>query len=95
MPRYLVERLFAGLSDDELEAAAVRSKDVIGERFPDITWEHSHVVVDGAGEIRTYCIYEAPTEQRIHEHADLVGQHMIGQIFEIAGDIEPAQLPSR
>ena len=92
MPRYLVERLFTDLTDEELHAATVRSKGVIEEHFPDITWEHSHVVVDGDGEIRSYCIYEAPSEERVQEHADLVGQHRIGQIFEIAGDIEPAKL---
>ena len=40
-----------------------RSKRIAIESYPEITWLHSHVVVDSAGTVKTYCIYEAPTEQ--------------------------------
>ena len=46
-----------------LLAATVQSDRIALERYPDITWEHSHVVVDDGGAIRTYCVYEAPSEE--------------------------------
>jgi hypothetical protein len=32
-------------------------------------WEHSHVVVDDDGMAGTYCVYEAPDEETVREHA--------------------------
>jgi len=45
MPRYLVERVFH-VSEDKMPDVGRRSKEVAVNHFPEITWEHSHVVVD-------------------------------------------------
>jgi Protein of unknown function (DUF4242) len=92
MPRYLVERLFH-VSIDEMPMAGRRSKEVAVERFPEITWEHSHVVVDDEGAVRTYCVYAAPDEEMVRRHADELGLHDIQVIYEIAGDVSPHDFP--
>ena len=61
MPRYLIVRRF-DVSEDEMPEVGRRSRRTIEESYPEITWEHSHVVVDGDGAVLTYCIYDAPDE---------------------------------
>jgi ligand-binding SRPBCC domain-containing protein len=95
MPRYVVERFFDRVSDDDMLAASVRSDRMIVERFPEITWEHSHVVVDDDGAIKTFCVYGAPTEQMIRDHADAFGAHTITNIYELVGDVTPEEIRSR
>lgn len=92
MPRYLVERYFDRISDDEMLALSAASDRMITERFPEITWEHSHLCVDGEGAITTFCVYEAPSEAVIREHAAAFGGHSISRISEIADDVTPADV---
>ena len=92
MPRYLVERLFH-VSIDEMPMAGRRSKEVAVDKFPEITWEHSHVVVDEEGAVRTYCVYAAPDEEIVHRHAVELGLHDVQRISEIAGDVSPDDFP--
>jgi hypothetical protein len=89
MPRYVIERFFDRITDDDMLAATVRSDRIALERFPEITWEHSHVVVDDDGAIKTYCVYDAPSEQMVREHAEAFGAHEIFNVFEIADDVTP------
>jgi hypothetical protein len=92
MPRYLVERLFH-VSIDEMPTAGRRSKEVAVEQFPEITWEHSHVVVDDEGAVKTYCVYAAPSEEMVRRHAEELGLHDLQRISEIAGDVSPDDFP--
>ena len=92
MPKYLVERNFGLKSDDEMVQLGRSSKRLAIDRFPDVTWHHSHVVVDADGAIRTYCIYSAPNEERVREHAAAFGGHVIDVISEIAGDVDPDEI---
>ena len=92
MPRYLVERLFH-VSMDEMPMAGRRSKEVVMKQFPEITWEHSHVVVDEEGAVKTYCIYAAPNEEIVRRHAVELGLHDLQRISEIAGDVSPDDFP--
>lgn len=91
----MVERSFGSISDEEMLAAAVRSDSVARERFPGITWEHSHVCVEPSGAITTFCVYDAPTEDVVHEHAEAFGGHTIQRIFEIADDVTPIEIRKR
>ena len=95
MPRYVVERNFGAISDDDMLAAAALSGELIEERFQEITWEHSHIVATDGGEIRTYCVYGAPTEEMIREHSEAFGSHTITNIFEIVDDVTPAEVRRR
>jgi len=94
VPRYLILRSF-NVGEDEMPEVGRRSKEIIEGQFPQIAWEHSHVIVDDHGFVRTYCIYSAPDEAALHEHARALGQHTIDEIAEIAGDVSPADFPSR
>jgi len=71
MPQYVIEREVpnAGrMSEDELRAAAVASLEVLGELGPRIRWLHSYVSDD-----KIYCVYLAPDEETIREHARRAG----------------------
>ncbi len=46
MPRFLIERTYT-VAADQLPEVATRSKAIGHHRFPEIVWEHSHVVIDG------------------------------------------------
>jgi uncharacterized protein DUF4242 len=95
MPRYVVERFFGEISDEEMLAAASRSEQIQSERYPDITWDHSHICVDDAGAITSFCVYEAPDEAMIREHADGFGSHSIKRIYEVADEVTPAEVRRR
>jgi hypothetical protein len=73
MPRYLVHRALGDVSDEQLEAAADRSRRVRDEQFPEIEWEHSHIVRDDGGGLTSYCVYAAPTVQHVRDHAAAAG----------------------
>jgi hypothetical protein len=93
MPRYMIVRSF-DVSEPEMAAVGRRSRELTEVDFPEITWEHSHVVVDDEGKVRTYCVYDAPTEGAVREHATRLGKHQIDSLQEIAGDVTPADFPS-
>ena len=92
MPRYVVERNFE-VGQPEMPTVATRSRRVIEEEFPEITWEHSHVAVDDDGGVKTFCIYEAPNEETVLAHSRKVGAHEIKGIYEIVGDVTPEDFP--
>jgi len=95
MPRYVVERYFDKISDDEMLSYASRSDELIRGRFRDITWDHSHICVDGEGAITTFCIYDGPDEETIREHAEAFGGHTISRIYEVADEVTPTDVRSR
>ncbi len=93
MPRYLILRTFT-VGSDEMPQVGRRSREILEEQFPQIAWEHSHVTVDDQGFVRTFCIYTAPNEDVLREHATILGKHTIDEIHEIAGDVTPADFPA-
>jgi hypothetical protein len=92
MPRYLIVRSFQ-VSEDQMPTVGRKSRVLTETDFPEITWEHSHVVVDDAGMVRTFCIYEAPDEHAVHAHSAALGLHTLDELHEIAGDVTPADFP--
>jgi hypothetical protein len=93
MPRFLVDRVWDPMDEAAMNEKAALSARLIEAQFPDIVWEHSHVVMDDEGVIHTFCVYEAPNSDRVREHAGALGQHKIKSIVEIAGDISPLDYP--
>jgi hypothetical protein len=93
MPRYMIVRSFE-VTEPEMQLVGRRSRELTEVEFPEITWEHSHVVVDDAGKVRTYCVYAAPSEEMVRAHASRLGKHDIDSLAEIAGDVTPADFPS-
>jgi hypothetical protein len=92
MPRYLIVRRF-DVGQEQMPQVGRRSRVTIEEEFPQIVWEHSHVIVDDDGTVRTYCVYEAPDEDAIMAHSGRLGQHEIESLQVIAGDVSPADFP--
>jgi hypothetical protein len=67
MPRYVIERELPGagdLSEAELQGIARTSCGVLHELGPTITWQQSYVTGD-----RIYCVYVAPNDELVREHA--------------------------
>ncbi|HEV2983794.1 MAG TPA: DUF4242 domain-containing protein [Vicinamibacterales bacterium] len=71
MPQYVIEREIAGagqLTDEQLRAVSLKSLESLGTLGPQIQWLHSYVTED-----KVYCVYLAPDEATIQEHARLTG----------------------
>ncbi len=67
MPKYIIEREIPGagnLSAAELKAVSQKSCGVLDRLGPKIQWIESYVTGD-----KIYCVYVAPNEQLIREHA--------------------------
>ncbi len=67
MPKFVIEREIPGagkLSDAQLQEISRKSVDVLKEMGPDIQWLQSYVTGD-----KIYCVYLAPDEATIREHA--------------------------
>jgi len=92
MTKFLVERTFH-VGEADMPEVSRRSKKIAIDSYPMIVWEHSHVVVDSNGVVKTYCVYEAPTEEVVRAHADELGLHDVNGIYEIAGDVTPDDFP--
>jgi hypothetical protein len=87
MPQFLIERQIPGIekmSPSELQAVARKSNRVLADLGSEIRWMHSYIV-DG----RTFCVYTAPDEELIREHARLSG-FPCNKILMVQGMIEPA-----
>jgi hypothetical protein len=91
VPRYLIERVWDSMQEEEMASKGALSKVVLDEnaQFSPVTWEHSHVVMDEDGQLKSFCIYSSPNTELIREHAELLGDHTIKGIYEIGGDISP------
>jgi hypothetical protein len=71
MPKFVIEREVPGagnLSEAELSELARKSVNVLKAMGPEIQWLHSYVTGD-----KVYCVYLAPDEPTIQEHARRVG----------------------
>ncbi|MEJ2367089.1 MAG: DUF4242 domain-containing protein [Acidobacteriota bacterium] len=67
MPKFVIEREIPGagnLSPQELQAISRKSCSILGDMGPEIQWVHSYVSDD-----KIYCVYIAPGEEQILEHA--------------------------
>ena len=67
MPRYVIERDIPGagnLSKQDLQGISKKSCGVLGKLGTQIQWDHSYVTND-----KIYCVYIAPNEEMIREHA--------------------------
>ena len=71
MPEFVIEREMPGvgkMTEEEVRAVSVRSLEVLKGIGSQIQWLHSYVTDD-----RLYCVYLAPDEALIREHARQLG----------------------
>ncbi len=86
MPKYVIEREIpeAGkLSTEELQGISQKSCGVLQEMGPQILWVHSYVTDD-----KIYCVYIAPNEAMVKEHAEK-GGFPANRISEVRSIIDP------
>ena len=86
MPKYVIEREIpnAGkLSKDELQAISQKSCGVLRNLGPQIQWVQSYVTDD-----KMYCVYIAPNEKMVREHAEQ-GGFPANRISEVKSVIDP------
>lgn len=86
MPRYVIEREIpdAGkLSAQELQAISQKSCGVLGAMGPQIQWVQSYVTDD-----KVYCVYIAPNEEMVREHASR-GGFPANRVSEVRAVIDP------
>jgi hypothetical protein len=86
MPKYIIEREIPGagkLSPQELQAISQKSCGVLRQMGPQIQWVQSYVADD-----KVYCVYIAPNEQMLREHAQR-GGFPANRISEVRSIIDP------
>ena len=86
MPKYVIEREIPKIGDvtaDQIIAISQKSCGVLSNLGPKIQWVHSYVTQD-----KIYCIYIAPNEEMVLEHARQ-GGFPANQVSEIKHIIDP------
>ncbi len=86
MPKFVIERDLPGagsLSTQDLNAISQKSCGVLKNMGPQIQWVHSYVTQD-----KIYCIYIAPDEKTVREHASQ-GGFPANRVSEIKTMIDP------
>jgi hypothetical protein len=86
MPKYVIEREIpaaGNLSSEQFQAIAQKSCDVLRQLGPEIQWVESYVTGD-----KIYCIYIAPNEDLVREHAQR-GGFPANRVSEVNRVIDP------
>jgi hypothetical protein len=86
MPKFLIERELRGagsMPKDQLQAVSEKSCSVLRNLGPQIQWVESYVTDN-----KIYCVYIAPNEEMVREHARL-GGFPANRISEIKTIIDP------
>ncbi|MGZ8214889.1 MAG: DUF4242 domain-containing protein [Methylosarcina sp.] len=91
MPKYIIERDIpnaGALTQQELQGISQKSCGVLHEMGPRIQWLQSYVTGD-----KVYCVYIAPDEASIREHAEK-GGFPANRISEVKTVIDPTTAES-
>ena len=86
MPKFVIEREIPGagkLSPEELKGISQISCSVLSKMGPQIQWLQSYVTGD-----KVYCIYIAPTEAMVREHA-MQGGFPANKVSQVMSMIDP------
>jgi hypothetical protein len=89
VPQFVIEREVVGagaLSETEIRTMSLQSLEALKEMGPQIQWLHSYVTED-----KVYCVYLAPDEESIREHARRVGLPA-NRVAAVRRLIDPANL---
>jgi hypothetical protein len=86
MPKYVIQREVPGagrMGPDELHQISARSNGVIRELGSGVQWVQSFVTGD-----QLFCVYNADSEDLVHEHARL-GGFPCNRIHRVTAVIDP------
>ena len=84
MTKYLIVRTVGELSEEGIEAGALKSIEAI-EQLAGVRWIRSYY---SAEEGKLYCEYEAPSVELLFEHAEMSGLPL--DRYTVVRDLEPA-----
>ena len=87
MPKYIIEREIPGagkFTAEELKSVSQTSCGVLRNMGPEIIWQHSYVAAD-----KIYCVYIAPNEEMIREHASK-GGFPANSVMKVSNIIDPS-----
>lgn len=91
MPKYLIERELKGagaLTPAQLKDISRTSVGVLQEMGPSIQWVQSYVAGDAL-----YCVYIAPDENAVREHAKR-GGFPVTRVTQLVGGMDPTTAES-
>ena len=91
MPKYVIEREIPGagsLSQEQVLAISQKSCSVLKNLGPEIQWVESYVTAD-----KIYCVYIAPNEAMVREHARQ-GGFPANRVSEVKRMIDPTSAES-
>jgi hypothetical protein len=95
VPRYVVERMIEPETFSLGPKLSQKALRLIDEQFGGLAWVHSHIVeADDSGKVRTFCIYDSPNEQMLIDHAAAIGGHKVLNVYPLAGDVDPGDIPA-
>ena len=86
MPKYVIERDIpnaGSLTQQQIQAISQKSCNVLQTLGPQIQWVHSYVTDD-----KIYCVYIAPNEEMVREHAKQ-GGFPANRVSEVKRMIDP------
>ncbi len=86
MPKYVIEREIPGageLSAEQLKAISQTSCGVLSNMGPQIQWVNSYVTAN-----KIYCVYIAPNEKMVREHAEQ-GGFPANSVSQVLTTIDP------
>jgi hypothetical protein len=82
-----MERLVGDVTREQLDSIAEHSQEIREARYPQITWEHSHVVQTPQG-LKAICLYESPDADSVKQHAAELGLPLDG-FYQVETDLSP------
>lgn len=86
MPKFVIERSIPGagaLTPQDLQAISQKSCGILRQMGPEIQWVESFVTQD-----KIYCVYLAPSEEAVREHAKQ-GGFPVDSVAEVKSVISP------
>ncbi len=86
MPKFVIEREIpdaGSLTPAQLQAISQKSCGVLSNMGPSIQWVHSYVTGD-----KIYCVYIAPNEEMVREHA-AQGGFPANRVSQVTTMIDP------
>lgn len=92
MPKYVIERDVPGIGNatqEQFLTISQKSCSVLNKLGPTIQWLHSYVTAD-----KIYCIYIAPDEKIVREHAEQ-GGFPANRVSEVKSVIDPTSAEAR
>jgi hypothetical protein len=82
-----MERTVGDVTREQLDQIAAHSEEIRQKRFPEITWEHTHVV-RGPDGLKAFCVYESPSADSVKAHAEALGLP-VERFYEVETDLSP------